>query len=400
MHDLVGSWERAGAGDLSEVVDQWLLTADVDVFTLDRDAGTLVRTPPPARPAARTHAFEVAVLGDGAVTTTPVHVDRAVTPVPDLTGTVVLDPWEESWGVYVPDAVTVEGLRRELPLVTDDAVRAAVWNNVKSGFAQALVAPDDVVDLLEVALPVHDTEDTARHTMPWVLEQVLPFASPGAVERVHAAAASLVASLPPGSELQLSAFRSAVRTASDPDVLRRWLEQAPEGIEADLDVRWRVLAGLASLGAVDLARLDDELARQPTAAARVAHAGAAASLPTAEAKQRAWDLFTGAVDVPNYDLEAAGNGLWRSSQADLCAPYAERYFTDLPATAQVRSGWVLALAAEAFFPTSFVDDATAARTRALLDSGALEPAVARRVADRLDTLERKLAVRAAFPTSP
>ena len=399
MHDLFASWERSGAGDLSPVVDQWLRVAGADTFTLDRDAHVLRRTPPPEHPADRAHRFEVATLSDGRVTTSVVDVAGPETAVPDLGATVVLDPREQSWGVYVPDATTVAGLRTELPLVADDGLRAAVWNNLKSGFNEALVAPDDVVELLVGAFPVHDTEDTGRHTVPWVLGEVLPAAAPGSTARVHAAVADLVASTEPGSELQLSAFRAAVRTADDVDLLRGWLTAPPTGIDVDADVRWRLLVRLAALGGTHPTELDAALADDKTAATAVSHVLATTSLPTAEAKALAWEMFTGVLDAPNYELVAAGQGLWQGSQAELTAPYVERYFAELPATSQVRSGWVLALAADAFFPRTFVDDDTLARAHALLDSGVLEPAVRRRVADHADELARRLAVRAAYPVS-
>jgi aminopeptidase N len=397
MHDLFASWERAGADDLAPVVDQWLRVAGADTFTLDREAHVLRRTPPPEHPAERAHRFEVATLSGGDVATTVVEVVGPETALPELDGPVVLDPHEQSWGVYVPDATTVTALRTELPLVTDDGLRAAIWNNLKSGFNEALVAPDDVVELLVAAFPVHDTEDTGRHTVPWVLGEVLPAAAPGATARVHAAVAALVDSTPPGSELQLSAFRAAVRTADDVDLLHRWLHEPPPGIDLDADVRWRLLVQLAGLGGTDAAALDAALAEDRTAATAVSHVQATTSLPTPEAKALAWDLFTGAVDAPNYELVAAGQGLWHGAQPDLTAPYVERYFAELPATTQVRSGWVLALAAEAFFPRTSVDHDTLDRSRSLLDSGLLEPAVRRRVTDLTDVLARRLAVRAAYP---
>ncbi len=403
MHDLFASWERSGAGDLGPVVDQWLRVAGADVLTLDRASGVLRRQAPAEHPADRTHRFEVATLDGGAVEATVVDVTGPDTAVPTLAGTsraVVLDPREQSWGVYVPDATTLAVLRDELPRVTDDLLRAATWNNVKSGFSEALVAPDDVVELLVAALPVHDTEDTGRHTVPWMLGEVLPAAAAGSTARVHAAAVDLVGSCDPGSELQLSAFRAAVRTADDVDVLRAWLDAPPQGIELDADVRWRLLVQLAGLGGTDQAELDAALAADKTAATQVSHTQATTALPTEEAKALAWQMFTGVVDVANYELVAAGQGLWHGAQHELTAPYVERYFTELPATSQVRSGWVLALAADAFFPRTFVDDATLARARALLDSGQLEPSVQRRVADQVDTLQRRLAVRAAYPTAP
>ncbi|CAN5684835.1 aminopeptidase N [soil metagenome] len=399
MHDLFASWEKAGAGDLSPVIDQWLRTAGPDTFTIDRERGLLLRTPPASAPADRAHALQVGSLGVGSYAAAPVSVTGAETALAHVEGALVIDPAEQSWGVYVPDAETMRALVAALPTQRDPLLRAATWNNVKSGFSVAAVDPDDVVDLLVAALPVEDTEDTGRHTVPWVLREVLPAASTGSAERVLAAARARLAQEPPASELQLSSFRIVVHLSTDVDELSAWRggTDLPDGIALDPDVSWRLLTRLATLGATDQAALDAALADDATTFTQVQHSRASASLPTAAAKAAAWATFTGEVDVPNYELEAAGAGLWRGGQEAVTAPYVERYFADLPKTAEVRSGWVLALSSESFFPRSSVTPQTLDRCRALLDSGVLEPAVARRVVDQQDALERALAVRAAFP---
>ncbi|WP_232676839.1 aminopeptidase N [Nocardioides sp. R-C-SC26] len=401
MDDLFACWRGRGAEGLDDVIAHWLLRAGADVISLDRQAGRLVRTAPvePGRvPADRRHRLQLARLRAGEATVAPVELAGVAAPVavaPD--DVVVIDPYEQSWGVYVPDAITVRGLVSELPRVVDPTLRAAIWNNLKSGYSVAQVAPDDIVEVLVADLPVYDTEDTARHTMPWVLSEVLPAAADGSTARVHTAARGLAESLRPGSETQLAAFRAAVHTAVDPDLLRAWLTQPPAGVEADLAVRWRVLVRLATLGAVTPEELDAALADEPTAVSRVEHTRARASLPTEEAKEYAWSRFTGAVQVANYELEAAGLGMWRGGQSEVLGDYVARYVRDLPHTSNVRSGWVLALAAAQFFPTTIVDDATLAAVRTLLEPGVLEPAVHRRVVDRIDQFERQLAVRRAYP---
>ena len=49
--------------------------------------------------------------------------------------------------------------------------------------------------------------------------------------------------------------------------------------------------------------------------------------------------------MPNYELEAAGLGMWRHGQTELTAAYVDRFFADLPGTVEKRSGWLLADAA-------------------------------------------------------
>ena len=232
-------------------------------------------------------------------------------PAALLDGALVIDPREESWGVYVPDEETVRSLVEHLPDIADEQVQAAVWNNVKSGFSVAGIDPDLVVDLLAARLPVEDTEDTLRQTKPWALGDVVPAASPGALERLRAAALARLEEAADGSELQLSSFRWLVSTADDPAVLSGWwaAEALPTGIDLDVDLRWRLLTQLAVLGATDVDVLDAALAGETTVFTRVMHSRAVASLPTAEAKAYAWARFTGEVDVANYELEAAGRGM-------------------------------------------------------------------------------------------
>ncbi len=400
MHDLFASWERAGAGDLSAFIGSWLLTADADTITLDRSAGVVRRTPPAEHPADRSHTFQVATAADDHWQHEPLSVSGPETPLEAQDRPLVFDVHHDTWAVFAPDPVTMTFLKERLASVTDVELRAAVWNNLRSGYHCGLLDPADVVDVAVASPPVQDTDDSPRHVMPWLLSRVVPLAPTGSLERLHDAFVRLLPGAEPSSELQLSTFRGAVRTASDSGLLTAWRdgEDLPEGLTLDLDLSWRILVRLASLGETTREELDRVLAAEPTTVAGVEHTRAVASLPTAEAKAFAWERFTGAVDAPNYELEAAGLGMWRGGQEELTRPYVERYFTELPATTEVRSGWVLAEAAEAFFPLSHADEHTLAQAQGLLaDPDALPASVRKRVVDLADETSRQIGIRAAYP---
>ena len=397
MHDLFASWERAGAGDLSAFTGEWLRVPGPDVIELDRDAGVLRRTPPAEHPADRPHRFPVTQVDSGQWRRTDVTLTAPETAYDAGTAPVVIDPDEESWGVYVPDGTTLAGLVDLLPEVKDEALRAGAWNNVRSGFHHGTVDPAAVVDLLVASLPVEDSEDSSRHLMPWVLGWVLPTAPPGSLERVHAAALAKLTECGAGSELQLSAFRAAVHTCGDDSMLRGWLQQMPEGLDLDLDLRWRLLVRLATLGATDRGELDAALADEPTGQSRVEHTRAVASLPTPEGKAFAWERFVGTVDVPNYELEAAGRGMWRGGHDAVTDEYVERYFTELPGTAKVHSGWVLGTSTDAFFPATADRPEILDRARRVMELPDLDRTIHRQLADSADDLRRRLAIREAFP---
>ncbi|MEV7429352.1 aminopeptidase N [Nocardioides sp. NPDC092400] len=401
MHDLFASWERAGAHDLSSFTEQWLRTAGPDTIELDRAAGVLRRTPPPAQPADRSHTLRVAVAGEGGWDVRRVVVDGPETAFDAGDAAVVLDPYDDTWAAVRADATTLSALPTVLPGIEDPGLLAGVWNNVRTAVHDAAADPAAVVDLVVSRFPVEDPEDPfqsgmPRRTIPWVFSTLLPLAPEGSVERVHEAAVARLAALEPGSEGQLAAFRASVRSAGDPEVLRGWLQAAPDGIDVDADVRWRLLHRLAVLGATDVAELDAALADSPTAAATVHHTRARAALPEEAAKEWAWARFTGAAEASNYEIEAAGIGLWQPSQADVTAPYVERYFADLPGTAAVRSGWVLADAAEAFFPVTALDRPTLDRARALLADDSLDVSLRRRLDECADRLERMVRTRERY----
>ncbi len=410
MADLVASWEGAGAGDLSGFVDDWLRVPGLDTLTPDRSSQR--RTPGAAtrRGAAtvRDHALSLATGDADGWRRTSLVVDAALTEA-DLggdgggDGTVVLvDPDEQTWAAACTDAASVAALPTLLPTVRadDPALLAAVWNNVRSAYRLGRLDPAAVVEVVVAAPPLADLGDTSSFAHPWTTGALLPAAPAGSTARVHEALAARLGSAEPGGDDQLRLVRGLIHTAEGPDLLRRWLTDGPPvGLTADDDLRWRAWARLAVIGATDQGELDEALAAGPTSTARLEHTRAVASLPDEAAKQWAWDRFTGKADVGNHEVEAAGMGLWRHGQQELTAPYVERYAADLPATAGVRSGWILALSAAAYFPRTHVDEQTLAVVRELAEHPDVPPAVRRRVADGADDLAAAIDVRRAFPVA-
>ena len=413
MHDLFDSWERAAgnapaatpaapAVDLAAFTSSWLRTAGPDTIVLDRDAGVLRRTPPAGHPADRSHTMRIATAEPAQkweIRTITVEGPETALSVPAGTA-VVLDPFEDTWALVQPDPTTVTALKSLLGATDDTLLRAGIWNNLRSAFHNAAIDPADVLDLLEVGIPLEDSDDALFYTMPWAIGKVAALSADpaGALGRVHAVSVAKLASAPAGSTLQLAAFQAAASSSRDSGQLRAWLDGRvlPDGLEIDLDLRWRLLTQLATVGETDRDELQAALDAEPTARSRVEHARARASLPDAEAKAWAWQLFSGEVVVPNYELEAAGLGMWRAGHEHLTAPYVDRYFAELPGTVDTFSGWLLADVAEAFFPITSLDDATLARATTLIDLDGLDLALRRKVVDMTDELAHRIAVRRAY----
>ncbi|GAB3812552.1 aminopeptidase N [Tessaracoccus terricola] len=395
MGDLFASWERAGAGDLSGFIQGWLRTAGVDELAYDRATGALVRRTPDEYPADRQHTVRVATAAPGEQwNTQTVSLGAEPTPFDVAPGAaVIVDPFEDSWSRNVPDADTLAALPALLPKTNDPMLRAGIWNAVRSGVHAGAVSADDALTVLAAGLPGERDDDAVGVLSGWALGRLRAVAEPAAVEDVvQESAAQILDAALAGSTLQLAAFGALVSSSREADRLRRWLgkDDLPSGLELDEDLRWRINVRLAELGETDEAALLAEFESEPTATARVEYARARASLPDPKHKAWAWQRFTGEEAASNYELKAIGQGFWQRGQEELTAPYVQRYLDELPATAGVFSGWVLADVAEAFFPIIALQRDFLTQVQALAADEELAAPLRRRVGDLADELSRRI----------
>ncbi len=402
MADLIGSWESAAGQDLSGVTQDWLRTAGVDGLSFDREAGLIRCHPPVQHPAVRQHEFRVATAlpsGEWQTSSASVGADpTAYTAAPEAA--VVLDPFEDTWAVPHLDATTVAALPSLMTGTGDAELRAGIWNGLASTFHDAALSPADYLDVLTATVPTEESDDALFYLLRAARDPLLALAEDPATARarLHDATTARLATAEPGSALQLAAFQNAAATCDDRSRLQSWLsgDDLPDGLDVDADLRWAILQRLAVLGAVDRDELRSQLDRDVTAVSTVAHVRALASLPDATAKAFAWAHFLGDVDAPNYEVEAAGVGMWQVGQEQLTAAYVDRYFRELPGTTKVREGWMLGDVALVFFPLTALSQDTLAAAQGLLASDTLDPALRRAVVDSADELERRLAIRERF----
>jgi aminopeptidase N len=397
MHDLFASWEGAGAGDLTDWTGGWLRTAGVDTITLDRSAGELLRTPPQNHPAERVHSFDLALHDGRRWRRTPVRLAGTRTPVDVGDAAVVPDPAEATWARFDLDERTRAALPDLAGSIEDPLMRASLLNTVRGNVHNAVVPIDEAVTFVERALPTEEDETGVQQLGHFATRRLVGWSTDpaGTAARIQASALDGLGRAGTGSGRQLGLFQLAIATAQDDGLLRGWLtsQALPDGLALDRDLRWRVLTRLATLGATDADELRGQLDQAPDAESTVDHAGARASLPDAESKAWAWRRFLGEESVPNYELEATGNGFWRRGQESVTAPYVDRYFDEVPGIAKVHQGWVLPDVAEVFFPFTAFDDALPAARRIVGQDG-LDKSLSRRLTECLDLLDRSIAARA------
>ena len=140
--------------------------------------------------------------------------------------------------------------------------------------------------------------------------------------------------------------------------------------------------------------IDVALARDPNASGRIHAAQARASIPLPEAKEAAWQILMQPSEFSAYELYATADGFFDPRQTDLTAAYVTRYFAEIGATADFRSGWVLGGMATKTFPSNAATPETSTR-RADLGCDLAAP-VRRAVIDATDRLRRAVASLSRF----
>jgi aminopeptidase N len=210
---------------------------------------------------------------------------------------------------------------------------------------------------------------------------------------------ALVDAAEPGSDHQLAfvrAFAAAARSDSALDRVQGWYDGSVllDGLALDADLRWVLLNALAVAGRADEAAVEAELARDHTISGQEKAAGARTVIPTAAAKEAAWEVAVVRDDIPNETQRQVAAHFQVAGQEELLEPFVDRYFevanTVWEAKGVHRSSTILNL----MFPRAIATQETLDRVNAWLAGSDANPAALRYVREGASDLERALAAQA------
>ncbi|MEU0231697.1 MULTISPECIES: aminopeptidase N [unclassified Streptomyces] len=410
LADFIDNLAAATDRDVHGWAEQWLRTTGVDTLTPRLDGEGLHWNLTVDRDGGRPHRVS-AGLYDRDPSGDLVLRERRALDVPqdapaELTGPrpalVVLNDEDLTYTKLRFDDVSEESALRGLSRVPDPLTRAVVWNALRDQVRDGGLAP---ADYLEVAL-AHLTEETelalvqgvlafARHQ---IADRYVPAdGRPAALATICGIARALLRRTEDGEApgLRLTAVRAFVDSATTPDKIASWLDEGTVhgGPELDPELRWRILARLAVLGATDEAAIAAELERDPSATGQEGAARCRAALPTPEAKEAAWSALFDSDDLSNYLFTATAQGFWQPEQAELVGAYVPRFYEAAVALGDRRGPAMAEAAGRYAFPAHAVDaDSLALGERHLADTPMI-PALRRKLVDQLDDLRRALRVR-------
>ncbi|WP_346538677.1 aminopeptidase N [Micromonospora sp. DPT] len=419
LADLLASLSSASGRDLTDWAERWLRRPQVNTLRMetavDADGrwvdAALVQTAPDAHPVLRPHRVGVGRYApDGTVRRLEVDLDpdtdKGRTELTALigepaTGLLLPNDGDLTFAKIRLDAASADAVPLVLPGLADPLARALLWGEALDAARDGERPVAAVVALIAAALPAETeviiAEDVLTLSRGLIDRYLDPLAREAALLRVAGACAALLAGAPAGGSLQLAAARGLIAASTDTGLLAGWLagDGVPEGLAVDTDLRWSVLLRLVVLGAAGEPEIAAQAAADRSATGAERAACCRAALPDAEAKRVAWEIVTSSTVLSNRLVEATAEGFWQPEQAELTAPYVERYFADMPAAARLRTAWTADRVTTLAFPRYAVAQPTRELAAALLARDDLTPGLRRWVTDLDDDLRRALIARTA-----
>ncbi|KQX53452.1 MULTISPECIES: aminopeptidase N [unclassified Streptomyces] len=412
LADFIDNLAAATDRDVHAWAEQWLRTTGVDVLTPRLEGEGNQWRLHVDRDGSRPHRIQAGVYDrqpDGALTLRERRELDVLQEAPaELTGPrpalVVLNDGDLTYTKLRFDEVSEESALRGLSRVPDALTRAVIWNSLRDMVRDGQLEP---VAYLETAR-AHLVEETELALVQGVLafarnqiadRYVTEAERPAALATIGEIARALLRRTEDGEEpgLRLTAVRACVDSATTPDKIASWLDEdtVHGGPELDPELRWRILARLAVLGATDETVIAAELERDPSATGQEGAARCRASLPAADAKEAAWSAMFDTDDLSNYLFTATALGFWQPEQAELVRGYVPRFYPAAVALADRRGPAIAEAAGRYAFPSYAIDAESLALGESHLANDPMIPALHRKLADQLDDLRRALKAREA-----
>ena len=428
--DLVGALEKSSGRDLSGWGAQWLKTTGLNILRPEFEVAdgkftsfTVVQEG--AAPGAGEHRVHRLAIGvydeqDGKLVRTKrieLDVDAAErTDVPELVGVergklVLINDDDLTYCSVRLDPESLETVTARIADIAESLPRTLCWSAAWEMTRQAEMRARDFVALIRRGVGAESEIGVVQRLLmqantalssyadpEWAAATGWPEFADRLLELARAAEA--------GSDQQL-AFVNALTVArlspAHTEVLHALLSGDPAdaglpGLAVDTDLRWRIVQALAASGVIDAEGvetpvIDAELDRDPTAAGRRQAASAATARPQAAVKQSAWDSVLTDDSLPNITTRAIVGGFAPNGQAELLAPYVERYFAEIPAVWERRSSEVAQTVVVGLYPHwAITDEAVAVADKFL--AGDHPPALRRLVVEGKAGIERSLRARA------
>ncbi len=422
LADFLAALERGSGRELGRWSEAWLESAGVNTIAPQWDVAegavnsfTIRQTAPDEHPTLRPHRTEIAVYdrsesGPQLRDAQPVDIDGASTVIEGLSGApapaaVFPNHDDHAFAKIALDDRSLEFVREELDRFPDGFQRLLLWHTLWD--------------------MVRDQQFSARDYAALAVdklgsERTLEIAQTVAYNALHAIGSYLPDDMRLASAAELYGFaRGQLFATPEPDFRIMWsrvmigaaqrVEHIAEalalvdggsgidGYELDQDMRWSLIAKATAYGIEGgYERLEGELARDGSDRGRRAAEQIRTSRADAEVKSAAWRRYLEHSDASLQMLTASMHGFWWKPQAELLAPYIDRFFDEIAGVFERMDKEYASRFFGALYPAQLEpSERIIERSQALLDElGAEHVVLARQLREAVDEAARARSCRA------
>jgi aminopeptidase N len=418
LRDLLVELEATSGRDLTDWSEKWLETAGVNTLRpeieVDSD-GTItsfavLQTAAADYPTIRPHRLAIGFyeLVDGKLVRdhrVELDVDGDRTDVAELVGRkrpalVLLNDDDLAYAKIRLDEDSLAVAIEHLAKIESPLARSLVWGAAWDATRDAETSASDYVRLVLGNIATETESTTIRTTLSQLVLAAGSYVAPGkqqqTVEDAADALWALAQQAEAGSDAQfqfVKFFAALASTAAQLDTIASLREGSTTlpGLEVDTDLAWELLVALVAGGKAGKPEIDAALAADNTANGAQFAAQAAASIPTLEGKQAAWDSVFGSDSLPNTIVRFTGLGFQRAADKAVLAQFVKPYFDALLSIWESRSYKIAEYLVAGMYPAPLASAELRDATRAWLDSHQEPAALRRLVVENLAGVERAIA---------
>jgi aminopeptidase N len=426
LRDLLVHLEATSGRDLTDWSKKWLETAGVNTLRpeleVDADgvitAFSVLQSAAPDHPTIRPHRLAIGFYnlvdaGNGEHSLVREHrveldVDGERTDVAELVGLkrpdlVLINDDDLAYAKIRLDDESLAVAIEHLAKIESPLARSLVWGAVWDATRDAETKASDYVRLVLGNIASETESTTVRTTLNQLVLAAGAYVAPDRQRETSEAAASALWTLAEqaeaGSDAQFQFVKFFAALASTEEQLAtvaalRDGSTKLDGLEIDTDLAWELLIALAAGGKVGSTEIQAALAADNTANGAQFAAQAAASIPTADGKQAAWDSVFGSDALPNTIVRFTGLGFQRAADKNVLAAFIRPYFEALQGIWTSRTYKIAEYLVAGMYPAPLANLELRDATRAWLDANPEPAALRRLVVENLAGVERALAAQA------
>ena len=418
LNDLMVELEATSGRDLKPWAATWLQTAGVNTLRPDIEIESgvykkiAIKQEAPTMPVEskelRPHRLRIALFdisGDALVKRKSVALDiaGALTEVTELRGEkeadlVLINDGDLTYAKLRFDERSIATLKSHLGGLNEPLARALIWASLWDSVRDSELSASDYIAIALNALGTESDISIVSATNVNIDTAIWHYAAPAHRAALRAkvsdALNKFLKASAAGSDHQLAFARAFAESAATPEQSKEIVEilnGSIKGLTIDAELRWHLVICAVKRGLLGVTEIDAELAKDNTAHGKQYGALAHAAIPTAQAKEKAFNSVT-TENLSNTIHAYTCRGFNVALQSELLNPFIDRYFAILIDLWNTKGYEIAETTATMLFPAFIVTDETLAKAQKWLDvTGKDAPNALRRViTEGRDALARSL----------